>query len=138
LQKIILPALQRDAMRYTVFASGVHLWDESLQQQIYLGDDAFIRKMQSQIKPLDPSEHRPANVSKVQLSAPSLDCGIAHFTHLAKAASHKAQRNQIIADAFYQGGHTQTAIAQAFGVSSSTVSRVILAAEKGGSDETRR
>jgi transposase len=41
-----------------------------------------------------------------------------------KSAS-KDQRNQNIANAFYQGGHSQTAIALAFRVSTSTVSRVV-------------
>ena len=39
--------------------------------------------------------------------------------------------NQNIADAFYQGGHSQTAIALAFGVSTSTVSRVVAEFERG-------
>ena len=43
----------------------------------------------------------------------------------------KTERNQNIANAFYQGGHTQTAIALAFDVSTSTVSRVIKEYENG-------
>jgi transposase len=41
-------------------------------------------------------------------------------------------RNYHDAQAFYQGGHTRTAIAQAFHVSSSTVSWVIKDYEDGG------
>jgi transposase len=48
----------------------------------------------------------------------------------ALKAQTKEQRNQNIADAFYQGGHSQTAIALAFEVSTSTVSRVIVGYER--------
>ena len=44
----------------------------------------------------------------------------------------KEERNQNIANAFYQGGHSQTAIALAFDISSSTLSRVIKGYENGG------
>ena len=47
--------------------------------------------------------------------------------------SAKAERNQNIANAFYQGGHTQTAVALAFDLSSSTVSRVVKEYENEGS-----
>ena len=39
--------------------------------------------------------------------------------------SPKAERNQNMPNAFYQGGHSQTDIASAFALSSSTVSRVV-------------
>ena len=47
------------------------------------------------------------------------------------AFTTKEARNQNMADAFYQGGHSQTAIALAFNVSGSTVSRVVLRYEPG-------
>ena len=62
-------------------------------------------------------------------SAP-LDSDIRRYLNLKHKS--KAERNQNIANAFYQGGHTQTAIALAFDVSGSTVSRVIKEFENGG------
>jgi putative transposase len=119
------------AQKYAEFVAqghGVRLWDEHLKQQIYLGDDAFIHTVQSQAN-LDSNARRPAQVSKVQISAPALGKGIEYFAARAKSAKSKVERNQAIEAAFYQGGHTQTAIALAFNLSSSTISRVILAAE---------
>ena len=66
---------------------------------------------------------RKANVRKIQSSAPALASDIKRYTAIKH--NTKAKRNQNIAHAFYQGGHTQTAIASAFDLSSSTVSRVV-------------
>ena len=73
--------------------------------------------------------HRKTNVSKIQSSAPARDSNIERYV----AAKHntKAERNQNIANAFYQGGHSQTAIALAFALSSSTVGRVVKEYENG-------
>jgi putative transposase len=126
------------AGKYAEFVAqgkGVALWDQHLKQQIYLGSDAFINRMQS-MAVLDihneakkTTAHKPG-LSKIQTSAPPNDQHVQHYAKLAQ--THKAMRNQNIAQAFYQGGHTQTAIAQAFNVSSSTVSRVIKEYEDGG------
>ena len=43
----------------------------------------------------------------------------------------KKQRNPNIADAVYPGRHSQTAIALAFGISASTVSRVVTGLARG-------
>lgn len=125
---------------------GIPLWDTHLKQQIYLGGDAFIARMQqlatsnalpqsstdgTTIAVIKRSLHKP-NLSKIQSSAPQPDSDIERFARLQPVT--KAERNQNIANAFYQGGHSQTAIAQAFRVSGSTVSRVIKALE----DERRR
>ena len=73
--------------------------------------------------------HRKTNVSKIQSSAPARYSNIERYV----AAKHntKAERNQNIANAFYQGGHSQTAIALAFALSSSTVGRVVKEYENG-------
>ena len=136
------PAKQRDlaARDYAEFVGqgrGVRLWDDALRQQIYLGDDAFINKMQAHVTHLNAATTTPAtkqrseNLSKVQSSAPALDCGIEHFVRQAIAGEGTSARNQAMVDAFFKGGHTQTAIAQAFAVAASTVSRVIKASEGG-------
>ncbi len=119
------------AKKYEEFVSqgkGVELWSNHLKQQIYLGNDDFINRMQKlaglQAQESNmPNTPRKANVSKIQSSAPPLDSNIKRFASLKHHS--KAERNQNIANAFYQGGHSQTAIALAFELSSSTVSRVI-------------
>ena len=119
------------AAKYAQFVAegkGIQLWDDHLKQQIYLGDDEFIARMQKHAG-LDaqsansPGVRRKANVSKIQSSAPALDSDIRRYADIKHES--KTKRNQNMANAFYQGGHTQTAIALAFDVSSSTVSRVI-------------
>ena len=126
------------AAKYTQFVSegkGIPLWDDHLRQQIYLGDDDFIARMQKHAG-LDAQSAnrlgmgRKANVSKIQSSAPPRDSDIRRYANLKHKS--KAERNQNMANAFYQGGHTQTAIAFAFDVSGSTVSRVIKEFENGG------
>ena len=126
------------AAKYAQFVSegkGIQLWDKHLKQQIYLGDEDFIARMQKHAG-LDaqsantPGVRRKANVSKIQSSAPALDSDIRRYAGIQHKS--KTERNQNIANAFYQGGHAQTAIALAFDVSSSTVSRVIKAFENEG------
>ena len=121
-------------MSVTIPESPVTLDRNTHKQQIYLGDDDFIARMQKHAG-LDaqsanrPGVRRKAGVSKIQSSAP-LDSDIRRYSHLKHKS--KAERNQNIANAFYRGGHTQTAIALAFEVSSSTVNRVIKEFENGG------
>jgi putative transposase len=117
------------AARYAEFVSqghGVQLWDMALQQQIYLGDEDFVTRMQ-QLAGLDHAaagnNQRKAQVSQIHTSAPPKDHDLQRYA--AIKTHSKEQRNQNIANAFYQGGHSQTAIALAFGVSTSTVSRVV-------------
>jgi DNA-directed RNA polymerase specialized sigma subunit len=52
-----------------------------------------------------------------------------HLIDSRRVFLSKAERNKKIAQAFFEGGHSQTAIARAFEVSGSTVSRVILTHE---------
>ena len=125
------------AAKYAQFVSegkGIRLWDEHLRQQIYLGDDDFIARMQKHAGLDAKSANRPglrrkANVSKIQSSAPALESNIRRYSGIKHKC--KAERTQSIANAFYQGRHSQTAIALAFDVSSSTVSRVIKEFENG-------
>jgi putative transposase len=125
----------RAAEKYAEFVAqgkGVAIWEEHLRQQIYLGDAAFITRMQK-LAGIDgaaaPGSTHKAQVSRTQLIEPTKADDLAVYT-LRRAAT-KAQRNRNIADAFHQGGHSQTAIASAFGVSTSTVSRVVIGFEKG-------
>ncbi len=119
----------KSAAQYAEFVAqghGVALWDMVLQQQIYLGDDAFIARMQSHAGIDNTSSTAPkrvAQVSRIHASAPAKDSDLQIYAKLP--VNNKEQRNQNIANAFYQGGHSQTAIAIAFKVSTSTVSRIV-------------
>jgi putative transposase len=125
------------ATKYAEFVAqgqGIQLWDEHLKQQIYLGNDDFIARMQKHAgldgtHPATNACGHKANVSKIHTSAPTHDSDLKRYAD--KKFASKDQRNQNMADAFYQGGHGQTAIALAFGVSSSTVSRVVMGYGKG-------
>lgn len=128
----------RAAAKYADFVAqgkGVQLWDENLKQQIYLGDDAFITRMQKlaglgdSSSTTSPTRGRKANVSKIHTSSPARDSDVMRYAALSFAT--KDERNQNMANAFYQGGHSQTAIAQAFKVSGSTVSRVVMGYQNG-------
>jgi putative transposase len=119
----------KSAALYADFVSqghGVKLWDTALTQQIYLGDDAFVARMQSKAgigsSPANASGHA-AQVSRIHTSAPQRDGDVKSYAAIKTIT--KDQRNQNIANAFYQGGHSQTAISLAFGVSTSTVSRIV-------------
>jgi putative transposase len=117
------------AAQYAEFVSqghGLPLWEAALQQQMYLGDDAFIARMQAHAgldKTSSDNSPRKAQVSQIHTSAPAKDSDLQRYAALP--AHGKQDRNQNIANAFYQGGHSQTAIALAFGISTSTVSRVV-------------
>jgi transposase len=57
------------------------------------------------------------------MSAPAKDSDLQNYAKLK--AHNKEARKQHIANAFYQGGHPLTAIAIAFEVSTSTLSRIV-------------
>ncbi len=126
---------ERAALKYAEFVAqgkGVALWDDHLRQQIYLGDAAFIARMQKIAgldAALDSGGGAKPQVSKAHLSAPAHGGDVQAYA--SRRAANKAQRNQNIADAFHEGGHSQTAIALAFKVSTSTVSRVVIGRERG-------
>ena len=125
------------ASKYAKFVAqgkGRQLWSDHLKQQIYLGDENFIARMQKHAgidrtgKPANTRRGRP-NVGKIHRRAPVDVSDLQDYARLI--ANDKDERNQNIANAFYQGGHSQTAIALAFGVSGSTVSRVVAGFERG-------
>ncbi|MFM9970036.1 MAG: transposase [Burkholderiales bacterium] len=99
--------------KYAAFVAqgkGVRLWDEALQAQIYLGGDAFVKRMQA------------------RLAAPVREVPRAQQRRTARPLAHcfkSANRDEAIVLAYREGGHTQTAIAQAAGLSVSRISRLI-------------
>lgn len=102
--------------RYTRFVEeGIDtpsIW-VGLRQQIYLGDDRFIRRMQKKINPAVDS----LNIPKAQRRgpAPSLD---------SIATKHR-ERNDAIITAHATGCYSYREIAEFFGIHLATVGRVI-------------
>ena len=96
------------------------IW-EDLNQQIYLGDERFVKKMQKRIKHRDTLDEIP-RAQRRPVAKP-----LAHYT----ARYHKAPKAGM-ARAFLTGEYTLKQIAQAFDVHYSTVSRAVKAAESDG------
>ena len=108
------------ASRYaTLVAQGkdVRLWDVALKGQIYLGDTAFMTRMQAL---LAPEQASAADVPSVQRR--SWPKNLAYFFN-----NHP--RNDAIALAHVAGGHTMSAIAKEAGLSVSRISRIVQAWE---------
>ena len=115
-------APQRDGpTRYAQFVaegSNVRLWEEALTAQIYLGGPSFVQQMQHNLgSPLQKETPREQR----QIGKQSL-CWY----------RQQPDRNAAIFGAYLDGGYTLSAIADAFGLSVSRVSRLIRAIEAKG------
>ena len=89
------------------------LWEQGLKQQIYLGDDSFVARMQSMAK-------------EDRLKAVDIPKGQRHPTKaLGDWLRDATSREEGMFNAFALGGYTMTAIAEAVGLSVSRVSRLI-------------
>ena len=104
--------------RFVAAGRGVRLWDVALNSQIYLGDAQFVRNMQ---KRAGSSHDR--EIPKAQRRPPARPLSWYLTQH---------DRNTAIAMAYREGGHTQTAIANATGLSVSRVSRLVSLGEAKG------
>jgi hypothetical protein len=113
---------QRAALCYAELVEqgkDMRLWEDALKQQIYLGDDAFIRRMQAL---LEPERTRAVDVPRAQrCTRPD-----SIRTYLNTYA-----RDEAIVRASHEGGHTLSAIAREAGLSVSRVSRIVAAYESG-------
>ncbi len=108
---------RRAAQRYAAFAAegkGVRLWETGLRSQIYLGDDRFVKRMQSKSR---TSRSIARNVPKGQR--------VATIKRLSAYLAGRRDRNAAIADAYRKGGYTMSAIADHVGLSVSQVSRIV-------------
>jgi len=107
---------QAAAARYAEFVAqgrGLKLWEEALSGQIFLGGATFVARMQAKIAGDVPREIPRAQQRKVPKPL---------HEYLGNVA--RADRDKAIAQAFFEGGHSQTAIAKATGLSVSRISRV--------------
>ena len=104
--------------RFVAQGRGVKLWDEALSGQIFLGGEAFMKRMQARIE-----------------VAPDREIPRAQRRPAARALEYyfkTADRDVAITRAYLEGGHTQTAIARATGLSVSRISRLIAKQEAKG------
>lgn len=111
---------KRAAQRYEKLVEqgkDVRLWDAALRQQIYLGDDSFIQRMQSLLEPVRaravdvPRRQRRTRPDSIQGYLKSYE------------------RDEAIVKACREGGYTLSAIAREVGLSVSRVSRIVAAYE---------
>ena len=95
----------------------VALWDEGLRQQIYLGDDAFVDRMQALAEP-------PAKATRDTPRAQRTPARpLAHWLGLCSS------REEALYRAHTEGALTMTALAGELGLSVSRGSRLIAKAE---------
>lgn len=117
---------RRAARRYAALVAAgrdVRLWDEALRQQIYLGDEAFVERMQALA---DPQRQRAAEVPKPQRRAPLT---------LSRLLAEGLTREQALLRGYTEGAMTMSAMARELGLSVSRVSRLIAAAEAQRAEE---
>lgn len=109
-------AQQRYAER--VAAAADTLWDGALRQQIYLGDEDFVARMQALAEPRNSTD---PDIPKVQRRKART---------LAQWLQDGASRDEAVYNAYTQGAMTMSAIARELGLSVSRVSRILARIEQ--------
>src|ERR1043165_324764 len=107
---------RRAAQRYAQLVASVpdaNLWESALRQQIYLGDEDFVERMQTRAPPRNSTD---PDIPKVQRRKSRT---------LAQWLQGSERREQALYDAHTQGAMTMSAIARELGLSISRVSRLI-------------
>jgi REP element-mobilizing transposase RayT/AraC-like DNA-binding protein len=107
----------------------VPLWDRALRQQIYLGDERFVERMQALAVPPGPASARSAR--EVPMAQRR------RLMTLPQWLAEGPTREQALWHAHVQGGLTMTAMAHELGLSVSRVSRLIAKAEAAAPSEGR-
>jgi len=110
---------KRAARRYAKLVSAgrdAKLWDQALNKQIYLGDDAFVERMQQLVKmPVDAK-----SIPKAQRSVPRT------LTHWLSACG---TREEALRRAYVHSGISMTSLAAELGLTTARVSQLIARAE---------
>jgi len=115
------PDRRRAADRYARLVASVpdaSLWDSALRQQIYLGDEAFVERMQALAEPRNSTDN---DIPKIQRRKSRT---------LAQWMQSCENREQALYNAHTQSAMTMSAIARELGLSISRVSRLIARAEE--------
>jgi putative transposase len=112
---------RRAAQRYADFvaaAPATTLWGQALRQQIFLGDEAFVERMQALA---DPQRAKAREIPQAQRqSSRTLDQWLAACD----------SREEALYQAYRESGIRMSAMARALGLSVSRVSRLITRAEQ--------
>ena len=112
---------KRAADRYARLVASVpdaSLWDGALRQQIFLGDEAFVARMQVLA---DPRNSTDADIPKIQRRK---------ARSLAQWLGSCETREEALYKAHTEGAMTMSALARELGLSVSRVSRLIARAEQ--------
>lgn len=118
---------KRAARAYERLVASAHdkaLWPHGLKQQIYLGDDSFVSRMQTMAR---QDRLKAVDIPKAQRN---------RTRDLVDWLRDASSREEGMFNAFALGGHTMTAIGEAVGLSVSRVSRVIGKLEAGAKRKT--
>lgn len=99
-------------------------WKDSLRQQVFLGDDAFIARMQQQH--LAPAHRSEPEIPRAQRDAPP---PAAEPVSLQALMDQGVARNEAVFIAYRHHGMTMPAIARELGLSVARVSKLIQVAE---------
>jgi hypothetical protein len=113
---------QRAAQRYAQLVADAQtgepsIWQRGLRQQVFLGDDTFVSRMQTLAS---TGQRDSAEVPRLQRKRPG---------SLKDCLNRHADRAQALRVAYRDHGITMTAMARELGLSVSRVSRLIAAAE---------
>jgi REP element-mobilizing transposase RayT len=112
---------RRAAQRYAELVAAVpdaSLWESSLRQQIYLGNEAFVERMQARAEPRNTTDR---DIPKAQRS---------QARTLAQWLKSTRGREEALYRAHTESGLTMSAMAAELGLSVSRVSRLIARAEQ--------
>jgi hypothetical protein len=100
---------------------GVTLWNQALNQQIYLGDNDFVQRM---LDAAEPAAAQSREVPKAQRPKKTMKLSLAQW--LAQGPS----REEALRRAHTEGGLTMTAMAAELGLSMARVSQLVSRAER--------
>jgi REP element-mobilizing transposase RayT len=112
---------RRAAAQYAGFVAAVNdvaLWEAGLKQQIYLGDEAFVERMQALA---EPQRARAAEIPKVQRQ---------RALSFAQWLKQTDSREEALYNAYTRSGISMTALAAQANLSISRVSRLIARVEQ--------
>jgi putative transposase len=98
---------------------GVHLWGPLLRQEIYLGDEAFIERVQAGIK---QGQRKNPEIPRMQRKVAKT---------VTQWLATSASREEAVRRAYIEGGMSMSDIAKDLGKSVSWISRLIRRAETG-------
>jgi putative transposase len=113
---------QRAARRYAALvatAPQASLWDTALRQQIYLGDEQFVARMQALAEPRRAIARETPKAQRARTAT------------LAQWLAACATREEALYRAHTESGLSMTALARELGLSVPRVSRLIARAEQG-------